>query len=202
MQKNVAGQKLTVYAYVVATSLSITGDAANISAFVSLDDGAVTQLTDTSATEYSASNAPGYYKFDVAQAETNAIKLLFSAKSSSLGVLVRAVPDIVYTDPPNYTKLAIDSSGGLTLGGYASGQDPATLISAIPILTSPEPGTWEEAMAFALAGMGKAKVTYTPPSGVNSNDGVLTVYADDDTTVLIEFTAVNVDASGNTTVRV
>lgn len=85
----------------------------------------------------------------------------------------------------------------------AAGNNAITAaLAALAVSVAPTAGTWGEAIAFALAGIGKAKVTYAPPSGINTNDGVLTVYAKDGTTVLKTFSAVNVDASGNTTVRV
>lgn len=74
-------------------------------------------------------------------------------------------------------------------------------LAALAVSSAPTAGTWGEAIAFALAGMGKAKITYTPPTGVNTNDGILTVFAVDGVTVLKTFSSVNVDAAGNTTVR-
>jgi hypothetical protein len=46
-----------------------------------------------------ATNAKGYYLFDLTQAETNANTLLFSAKSSTSNVVVIAVPATVFTNP-------------------------------------------------------------------------------------------------------
>jgi hypothetical protein len=111
MFRNVASQKLTVFAWDSTTGLPKTGDAANLTAYVSKDDGSVTALTDTSATEQSSSNAPGYYVFDLTQSETNADKLMFSAVSSTSNIAVLAVPSVVYTTPANWTKTVIDSSG-------------------------------------------------------------------------------------------
>lgn len=116
MFKNTASQKLTVFAFDPATNLPKTGDAANITAYVSKDDGAVAALTDTSAAEASASNAPGYYTFDLAQSETDANKLLFSAKSTTSNIVVIAVPSVVYTVPANFTATSIDSSGRVDVG--------------------------------------------------------------------------------------
>lgn len=85
----------------------------------------------------------------------------------------------------------------------AAGNNAITAaLAALAVSVAPTAGTWGEAMAFALAGQGKGKVTYAPPSGINTNDGVLTVYAKDGTTVLKAFTGVNQDANGNITVRV
>lgn len=123
MFKNVTGQKLIVFAFDSTTNLPKTGDAANLTAYVSKDWGAVTVLGDTSATEMDATNAKGYYLFDLTQAETNGDCLLFSAKSSTANIVVIGVPATVYTTPPNFTALSI-SSGNVTVAGYASGQAP------------------------------------------------------------------------------
>jgi hypothetical protein len=112
MFKNVASQKITVYAYDSATGLPKTGDAAYISVYVRKDFGSTTQLGDTSATEDDATNAPGDYTFDLTQAETNANALTFSGKSSTPGIVV--VPQFIYTTPPNFSTLSIDSSGYIT----------------------------------------------------------------------------------------
>ncbi len=91
MLKNVAS-KLIVFAFDSTTNLPKTGDAANITAYVSKDFGSVTVLADTSATEMDATNGKGYYLFDLAQGETNADVLLFSAKSATANIVVIAVP--------------------------------------------------------------------------------------------------------------
>lgn len=111
MFKNVASQKLTVYAFDSTTNLPKTGDAANLTAYVNKDYAGANALTDTSATEVDSTNAKGYYIFDVAQAETNANTLLFSCKSSTANIVVVAMPAVVFTRPPNFPTLVIDSSG-------------------------------------------------------------------------------------------
>lgn len=120
MIKNQSGQKLTVFAYDATTGLPKTGDAANITAYVSKDDGSVAQLGDTSATEQDATNAAGYYLFDVTQAETNADKLSFSAKSSTSNIVVLAVPSVIYTRPASFSALNV--SGVNTLAGHDPGE--------------------------------------------------------------------------------
>lgn len=121
MQKNVASQKLIVFAFDSTTNLPKTGDAANITAYVSKDYGSVTVLGDTSATEMDSTNAKGYYLFDLTQGETNGNTLLFSAKSSTANIVVVGSPATVFTDPPNSSLLAIDGSGQVTVGALASG---------------------------------------------------------------------------------
>src|SRR5215831_4142963 len=111
MFKNLGSQKLIVFAFDSTTNLPRTGDAANITAYVSINYGAVTVLADTTATEMDAVNAKGYYLFDLAQAETNGDTLLFSAKSATANVVVIGVPATVFTTPPNFTAASIDANG-------------------------------------------------------------------------------------------
>jgi uncharacterized protein YjbJ (UPF0337 family) len=101
MERNVAGQKLTFFAFTPADGLPKTGDAANITIYVAKDDGAVTALTDTSAAEVDATNDKGTYTVDVAQAESNAIKLRFSGKSTTGGVVI--VPQTIFTRPAGFS---------------------------------------------------------------------------------------------------
>lgn len=122
MFKNVA-TKLVVFAYDSTTSLPKTGDAANITAYVSKDYGTVTVLADTSATEMDSTNAKGFYLFDLAQAETNGDALTFSAKSSTSNIVVLAIPAVVFTTPPNFTKASIDGTSGKIAATTASGDD-------------------------------------------------------------------------------
>lgn len=98
MFKNVAA-KFTVFAFDSTTNLPKTGDAANITAYVSIDNAAVTVLGDTSATEMDATNAKGYYLFDAAQGETNGDKLMISAKSATANIVVVGAPAVIFTRP-------------------------------------------------------------------------------------------------------
>lgn len=98
MFKNVAA-KFIIFAFDATTNVPKTGDAANITAYVSKDYGSVTVLGDTSATEMDATNAPGYYLFDAAQAETNADCLMVSGKSSTANIKILGAPAVIYTRP-------------------------------------------------------------------------------------------------------
>lgn len=113
MFKNVASQKLMLQAIDSATGRPKTGDAANITAYVSKDGGTATALGDTSATELSSTNAPGVYWWDLTQAETNADLMFCSGKSTTSGVDI--VPLLIYTTPPNFTALAINASGSVKI---------------------------------------------------------------------------------------
>jgi len=101
MFKNVASQSICMFAFTTTTGVPKTGDAANITPYITKDFGAVTALTDTSATEMDATNAPGWYKFDVTQTESNADAILFTAKSATANISV--VGQFVYTTPASFT---------------------------------------------------------------------------------------------------
>lgn len=121
MFKNVASQKITVLAIDTATNLPKTGDAANITAYVSKDDGAVTVLGDTTATEIDSTNALGLYSFDLTQSETNADKLIFSAKSSTSGI--RIVPQTIFTFPASFTSFVTPTGSAVNatqIGGQTA----------------------------------------------------------------------------------
>ena len=109
MFKNQASQKIALFAFTTATGAPKTGDAANLTPYITKDGGSVTALTDTSATEMSATNAPGWYLFDVSQSESNADWLLFTGKSSTADVAV--VGASVYTRPNRFTTMVIDAAG-------------------------------------------------------------------------------------------
>ncbi len=95
MIRNAAGQKLLLFAFDYTTGQPKTGDQANLTAYYSVDGGVtLSPLADTSAAQVDATNAPGWYRFDLAQAETDADEILFTGKSSTANVSVvgRPVP--------------------------------------------------------------------------------------------------------------
>lgn len=98
MFKNTAA-KFMVFAWDTTTGVAKTGDAANLTAYVSKDYGSVTVLADTAATEMDATNAKGYYLFDAAQGETNGDVLMVSAKSATANIAVIGAPAVIYTRP-------------------------------------------------------------------------------------------------------
>lgn len=96
MFKNVAGQKIIFIAYDTTTGLLKTGDAANLTAYQSLDSASPpTVLGDTSAAEISATLANGAYSFDLAQGETNGDMILYTCNSVTANVQLD--PVLVFT---------------------------------------------------------------------------------------------------------
>lgn len=95
LYKNVASQKLAVYAWNTLTAAPKTGDAANITAQISKDWGTPAATNDTNPSELDATDHPGIYLFDLTQAETNADAVLVSAVSATTGVTLE--PVLAYT---------------------------------------------------------------------------------------------------------
>lgn len=89
--KNVASQKLAIYAYDIVAAAAKTGDSTNITAEISLDGAASTATNDVNPTELDATDHPGIYLFDLTQAETNADLVVVSAVSSSTDVNIEPV---------------------------------------------------------------------------------------------------------------
>lgn len=95
MFKNVASQKVAVFAWDNAGGTAKTGDAANITGQISIDGGACAATDDTNPTELDATDAPGIYLFDTTQAETNGDLIVIQAASSTSDIEFR--PVIIYT---------------------------------------------------------------------------------------------------------
>jgi len=99
MQKNVASQKIYVFAFDRTDNTPVTGDAANITANIQLDGGSSDAITDTNPTEFEE----GYYIFDVTKAETNGASILVSPSSITADVQVIGVPGVIVTTPQGTT---------------------------------------------------------------------------------------------------
>lgn len=113
--KNKASQKLAVYAHDTSADAPKTGDAANITAQISLDGGSTNATNDTNPTELSSTNAKGVYIFDLTQGESNADMVILSAVSSTSNISIE--PVIAYTEPQ--IRLA-DNRNGDAIAGAAS----------------------------------------------------------------------------------
>ncbi len=120
--------KVTVFAFSTVNGQPETGDAANITAEVSLDGGASTATDDTNPTELDATDHPGVYVFDMTASEMDADLVVISAVSSTAGVSIEPVS--IYTlDVASIVDSIWDEaisghqsigSVGLTLGNRSS----------------------------------------------------------------------------------
>lgn len=143
--KNIANQKLAVYAYDTDADAPETGDAANITCELSIDGGASSALGDTNPTELDTTDHPGIYIFDLTQAETNGDMLIFSPVSSTANI--HTEPVIVYTDGGILAGLTAPG----TSGGLVRGEDTDSLedvASAVADNTTADSYTWEEVMTY------------------------------------------------------
>lgn len=130
MLKNSA-TKLTVYCWDATTGLPKTGDAANLTAYVSLDfDASPDALTDTSATEVDSTNAKGFYRFDLTAGETNGDINLYTCKSSTSNIVCVCVPALVHTLPT--TGVLAPATAGRTLVVDAAGLADANAVKVGP----------------------------------------------------------------------
>lgn len=133
IERNVGGQFIELVAVDSATGRPKTGDAANLTAYVSIDgDTSPDALTDTSATELSSTNAPGIYRFDLSQAETNGKNIVYSAKSSTSGIDV--IPAFVTTVPPNFSIVVVGSDGlpAVNVNEWDDTDVPAQTVAGVP----------------------------------------------------------------------
>jgi hypothetical protein len=151
--KNTASQKIAVFAYTAATGAAKTGDAAQITAYISKDWGGAAAITDTNPTELDATNMKGWYVFDLSQAETNAEVLTIAPVSSTSGVVLDQVQ--VFTQYASISTLAtptnITAAAGITLADDA--------ITA---------GKFDETTAFPLKAE-DANSTYVARTGADSD---------------------------------
>jgi len=99
MFKNVASQKVAVFAWDNAAGSAKTGDAGNITAQISIDAGAATATDDTNPTELDAADHPGTYIFDMLQAETNGDLIVITPVSGTGDIVLR--PVYIYTNISN-----------------------------------------------------------------------------------------------------
>lgn len=132
MQKNVTGQKWVVFAF-DTTDLSVkTGDSSNITANLRIDGGGANAVDDTNPTELE----DGYYIFDITQPETNGDLILICPESSTGNIQVIGVPGAVYTTPPNFPSLGIESDGDVSKVNELNGQTVQTADHTAAIATA------------------------------------------------------------------
>lgn len=130
-ERNTANQKLVVFAFDTTTGAAKTGDAANITVYIKELGGSVVALGDTSATELSPTNAPGYYEVDLANTELDTAYTYFFPKSATANTGVVAVMP-AFTIPAGFSagtgQVAL-ATGGITNTTFAAGAINAAAIA-------------------------------------------------------------------------
>lgn len=173
MEKNQAN-KWVVFAYGLPDHATpgqpITGDAANITANVRIDGGAANAVDDTNPTELEA----GYYVFDTSAVESNGDLLSIHPVSATPNVQVIGVPGSVYTRPPNFNEMGIESDGDLTqvnsLAGHtAQTADHTAAIADVPTVAEFNARTLAAAAYFDPAADTVANVTTVATTTTNTD---------------------------------
>lgn len=174
LYRNVAAQKIAVYAHDTAADAPKTGDAANITAQISKDFGAAAATNDVNPTELDATDHPGIYVFDLTQAETEADNLIISAVSGTANI--RLDPVQVFTD--DQSKYGVVDMGtaqaatGTTLQlRSAAGFADDELNGATILITGGSAGVGQRAIITDYAG---ATDTATVPTWTTTPTGTIT----------------------------
>lgn len=170
-------QKVHVYAYDSTTGAAKTGDAAQITGYVSLD-GTANAIDDTNPAEVDTTNLPGVYVFDVTAAETNCDAWALYAKSSTANI--RIEPIIGFTTAGTAASLtaavasiandaitdAAIATGAIAATAFAAGAIDAAAIAAD---AGTEIGTavWATAARTLTAGTNITGVTLAADQAVN-----------------------------------
>jgi len=110
LQKNVASQKWIVFAFDRTDNTVKTGDAAQITANLRID-GVQNAVDDTNPTELE----DGYYEFGITAAESNGDNIVICPASSSSNIIVIGCPQALWTTPPYFPTMSIDSNGRLDI---------------------------------------------------------------------------------------
>ena len=118
--------KVPVYAYDTGDSNNPeTGDAANISAEISIDGGASAATTDTNPTELDATDHPGIYLFDVSAAEMTG-SLIVITPVSSTGSIELAPVVITTRTRAGFKKNTAYANFTFEMLDVADGRNPKT----------------------------------------------------------------------------
>jgi len=174
----------------------VSGQAANITATLSIDGGAYAPLNDTNPTEIGTT---GEYVFDLTQAETNGYALSFVPVVATAGVEILGMPsNVIYTLDASTIAVNVlpavgvvsDRLPGLTLKAFVG----ETIVQAITLyeddlVTPVDMSSKTLAIVFetlqgvdvaivgsgdiAVSGTGSNIVTFAYPSAVTSSERTL-----------------------------
>ena len=178
MFKNVASQKIALFAFDTTTGAAKTGDGANITPYVSKDYGTVTVLGTTTATEMDSTNAKGWYSFVLTQGETNGDALLFTAKSSTANVSI--VGSLLFTTISSNIKKNAASRLSFTMTD-STNHNPATGATV--------------SGSVSIDGAAFTSLTNTPATEISNGDYTIALAAADTNgnSLLFRFTATSCD---------
>ena len=137
MFKNVASQKVALFAFNITTGAAKTGDSAHITGSVVKDWGARAALGTPGPAEIDATNCPGWYQFTLTQAETNADALLFTAISSTGSISV--VGAQIFTTPASFSSFVTPT-----------GATVATVTNPVAVTSNIKQNTGSQRLSFTM----------------------------------------------------
>lgn len=153
--KNTAGQSVLLFAFNRTTNVPVTGDAANITATVSIDEAAPGGTTTANPTETSG----GYYLLPLTQAETNGDTLDFVPASGTSDVQVIVWQTSRYTQPQYMPDLKLTAAGAVSqvdVNADMRGTDGANTVvpdngQGAAVIAHGQTGPWSSADVTNLA---------------------------------------------------
>jgi hypothetical protein len=130
-ERDVANQKLVVFLFDTSTGAAKTGEAASIVVYNKELGATLQALADTTATELSSTNAPGYYELDISNTELNTAYTYFFPRSTTANTgAVVVMP--AFTIPAGFSagtgQVAL-ATGGITNTTFAAGAINAAAIA-------------------------------------------------------------------------
>jgi len=171
MKFNTAGQQFHVIAFNAAGRVS--GDEANITSGLALDNGGRNPLNDLHPVEIGTT---GEYVFDLLTAETNGHKQSFSPASSTPGVNVVGVPsNVIYTE--NLEAVASSVWGTTIAVGVTAASALVALLSRITgvLRTATEDADADTALLTALGALQGVNERRLTVAATESGNGVVGV---------------------------
>jgi hypothetical protein len=179
MQKNVAGQTWTVFAFDRTDNTPKTGDLAQITAKLSKDGAAAVAMNDASPVELES----GYYEFTLTQAETNYDKLTIIPVSSTGDVQVVGSPGTESTDPVGFPDDVMRGTDGVDTSAMRGtdgvdtaamrGTDSAALASVLGAAVNADISADIAAVKSDTAG-----ISAIPTTAMRGTDGANTTVPD------------------------
>lgn len=100
MYRNREINKVAIFAWDGASKTPKTGDADNITAWISKDGQSPVQLTDVNPTELDAVNHPGIYIFDLTDDEMSAEMVTIYPISSTANIIFDPISSYIWWEEP------------------------------------------------------------------------------------------------------
>ena len=117
-----------VFAFDLTDNTPKTGDAAQITADVYIDDAVANAVDDTNPTEL----AHGFYRFDITAAESNGDQILIDPVSATADIQVVGVPGAVSTVPASFnTSVALTGDSYARLGAPVGASISADIVGVV-----------------------------------------------------------------------